>query len=59
MMKIKCVLVTEDEGKIFSVQRVDYVTSDINPETGKCFRFGKTDFIDGSEVTKKLEEKLA
>ena len=44
--KAKVVMVSEN-GKEWSVVRRDYVTSDVNPETGKGFAFGTSDFIQG------------
>ena len=45
MFKAKVVLYSDD-GKEWTISRIDYVTSDINPKTGKMFRFGKPDFVE-------------
>jgi hypothetical protein len=44
MFRAKAVMFSDD-GKEWTVGRIDYVTSDVNLETGRGFRFGKMDFV--------------
>ena len=50
MRKAKIVIADNEDGNGWFIYRVDYVSSDHNPENGKCFSFGKTEFIDGKSV---------
>lgn len=43
--KTRVVLVSED-GKEWTVDRIDYAMSDIEPEKGESFAFGELGFID-------------
>lgn len=52
------IVITKDDEKPWVIDRVDYVTSDVNPETGKHFPFGKTDFIDGKVVGITVGKKV-
>jgi hypothetical protein len=48
MFRAKLVL-ESDNGKEWTVGRIFYVTSDVNPETGRGFRFGKMEFVEQAE----------
>ena len=52
------VVIESDDGKSWFITRMDYVTSNVNPETNRCFRFGKHEFIDAEDAGIKTGTEL-